>query len=192
MRPRPAASRPFGRQRDARGRFGHEAREVIPEDERMSAEQILAFLAGIATVAPTKQAIALQTQLRKDLAAVVSPGSGLPHKAAQRVKREAEEQLVGIPTYEIRTEDRTTVNVRWEYAPLRFTGVIAHGVLLLLDEKKGLGTRVKRCTVKACNRFFLAPTTGGRPRETCEAHVGTGAERTRRWRERKAAAAKHK
>src|SRR5262249_31354332 len=40
--PRPSASRPFGRQRDARGRFMHEPREPVPEDERMAGEQLRA------------------------------------------------------------------------------------------------------------------------------------------------------
>jgi hypothetical protein len=44
MGPHPAPSRPSGRQRDANGRFVHEPRESIPEDERMPAEQVLAAL----------------------------------------------------------------------------------------------------------------------------------------------------
>jgi hypothetical protein len=42
MGPHAAPSRPSGRQRDANGRFMREARESIPEDERMAGEQLRA------------------------------------------------------------------------------------------------------------------------------------------------------
>jgi hypothetical protein len=92
---------------------------------------------------------------------------------------------------------RTDLIYTWRY----LEGLAAIVLMWLLedtDDRMSLGNLLRECKYKDCGRLFLssAPPGGGPIRAYCKAThrvramEATGAERTRRWRERKARRAK--
>jgi hypothetical protein len=153
-----------------------------------------------ADVVPPERLTNVRAQLRADLAAAI--GKGFTPPDAQRIRAAARE-VVAIPIdYEsvsTRTRPRQRyVRTRWYFIPMSLEAILARAVLWLRDETLGLGADLRQCALQRCRAFFFASEKAkarGRPRIYCrddhmnEAHEATGAERTRKWRER---ASKHK
>jgi hypothetical protein len=135
----------------------------------------------------------LRRQLRRDLAATLSEEISEHHIA--RLKTLASE-LVAVPVYDVKR--KLNVRSQWSYVPLRFEALLAHAVLLLLDDERlELRADLARCKLDSCQIFFLSSerssSTGRRRKDYCcdehmlEAHSNTSANRTLDWRARKAA-----
>lgn len=102
------------------------------------------------------------------------------------------DNIVPITTLSLTKQWSVQPNTR--YYALDFQAMCAFALALLLDESKGFGAALKKCKLGPCHNFFLSlpSAAGGRPPLYCSrdhqaeyAAVG-GAERTERWRKRKA------
>jgi hypothetical protein len=117
----------------------------------------------------------------------------LPPETFGALSRAALQMIDPVSGYEFK---RTTKGAKQRYLhtsrfyiPLKLSAILAHGVLMLGDERLGLGEALKRCALPSCNAFFLTPESPrGRPKLFCgpahmeEKHRATGPERTRKWR----------
>jgi hypothetical protein len=117
----------------------------------------------------------------------------LPPEAFKALSDAARYMLDPVSAYELR---RTATGAKRRYPhatrfyiPLRLSAILAHAVLMLADERLGLGASLKRCALATCSNFFLAPEVPrGRPKLFCEPahmqekHRATGPQRTRKWR----------
>jgi hypothetical protein len=157
---------------------------------------------AVARLAPSPEGEAARERLRKDLAAAIGPAP--PVEMIKRLQDSASHMAL-VPKFELIADDRRSKRLlqeSWLFVPLSFGALPAYAVLLLLDEELELGKDLKRCKFQGCGLFFFSSVRSegtGRPRERyCSkkhflaARRGTSAERMRRSRERRGAAAKHK
>jgi hypothetical protein len=137
-----------------------------------------------------------RAELREHLALSIGRRA-LPPETFKALSQAALLMLDPVSGYEFK---RTTKGAKQRYLhasrfyiPLKLSAILAHGVLMLADERLGLGAALKRCALSTCGNFFLAPEVPrGRPKLFCqpahmqEKHRATGPQRTAKWR------AKHK
>ena len=136
-------------------------------------------------------------ELQRDLSAIVA--GELSGPAAARLRKHAGCQVL-VPVFELR---RGVTLTRYRHLTSDLAATVSY-VLLRVHSDVGLRDDVKRCRLAGCGRFFLAsddvkdPTAPGRrrhryctPEHMTEAQT-SGAERTRRYRERLLSAARRK
>jgi hypothetical protein len=124
-----------------------------------------------------------------------------PLEMIERLQQSASHMALA-PKFEL-IEDRRSrrlLQESWLFVPLSFEALPAYAVLLLLDEELELGKDLKRCRYEGCGLFFFSSDRSertGRPREAyCtqdhlrKARRDTSAQRMRRYRAKRAAAAK--
>lgn len=146
-----------------------------------------------ADVAPSEFLEHLRIQLRQDLTAVIVQTVS-PHGLA-RLKKAAS-RMVATPHFTIERRLQRSLRVNWQYTPTSLESLLGYTVLLLLDDQRGFGVDLKRCSLTECGLFFFSSDRTketGKPRERfCsndhmfEAHRRTSASRTRKYRARKA------
>jgi len=125
---------------------------------------------------------------REALASIVDGRKGKVHEL-RRTLTDHMDGVVFVP--DVEWTGRSLVERTRVYA-LRPMGALVYVVMLLLDEKRGHFKSLRQCKLDGCHRYFLSYSTGGRPPVYCcsehrvLAASLTGAERTERWRKRKA------
>lgn len=156
---------------------------------------------GRSFIVLTEDLGARQTELQRDLGAIVSGELAAP--AIARLRKQAGRQVL-VPSFDYKG-GAVKVSHRHLTADL---GATVSYVLLRVQSDERLRNDVKWCRLPGCGRFFLAseqitdPSAPGRrryryctPEHMNEAQT-SGAERTKRWRDRlakrTATAAKHK
>lgn len=128
----------------------------------------------------------------KEQVKLVYDDRGAARKVLKDEVREGLRDLVPIPNLELL--DDWTVRAETRYFANSIRAMCAFALALLLDESKGFGTALKICRLSLCPNYFLSlpSPSGGRPPAYCSREhqamysALSGAERTERWRKKKA------
>lgn len=141
----------------------------------------------------TEELERLRGRLREGLSAIAQDTIG--KEDLRKFGAEASELKIE-PTYDFDDTGRLTAS--YHYFPPGASAAIAYGVMLLADAARPFRGDLKQCRLTTCGRFFFSsdsPAATGRdraryctPEHMLEAHRATSAERTRKWRKRKAEA----
>ena len=116
-----------------------------------------------------------------------------------RTARKTLAPFINAARKEIAVVSRLTWNDRWATTDIYYhcvttDAVMAYALMRILDEKTDLSKALQMCKYEFCDRLFLAfPPPGGGPRpkyckpdHKLDSDRLTGAERTERWRRKKA------
>jgi hypothetical protein len=140
---------------------------------------------------PTEELERLRKRLREVLTAITRDTVGA--KDLQWLSDDASALKIE-PSYQVDKHGKLTAT--YTYFPPGISAAISYGVLVIADTARALRADLKQCRLERCGCFFFSsdsPAATGRdraryctPEHMIEAHKATSAERTRRWRERKA------
>lgn len=128
--------------------------------------------------------------MRSSVELVMSNPAAARIKLRKRIEEATREILVSSPL----KWDGTSLVVQPSYLALTVPALTGYAMGLLLDDKRGLGSRLLRCALEGCGSIFLSVSSGkgGRPPLYCTAaHQAlavklSGPARTEKWRKSKA------